>query len=54
MRSIKTREIVMNSKVMALLAQLNSFFYFTFWGYYFSAGFFACHASRYNECAIGI
>ena len=42
----------MNGKVSILAAKLNSYFYFTFWGFYYSAGFFACHKSRYNECIV--
>lgn len=42
----------MKRKVLGTDKQLNNHFNFTFWGYFFSAGFFAFQSSRYNECLV--
>jgi len=42
----------MKGKLSVLATKLNSFFYFTFWGYYFSVGFFWYPKSRSNECIV--
>ncbi|WP_268873129.1 hypothetical protein [Clostridium nigeriense] len=29
-------------RIASIIAKFNSFFYFTFWGFFFSAGYFFC------------
>ncbi|WP_346932671.1 hypothetical protein [Clostridium sp.] len=38
------------SKRLSLTAKLHSFFYFSFWGFYFSAGYLFC--KKFNKSLV--